>query len=89
MIPDNEPGSSIMPGKVNPTQAEAMTMVCVQVMGHDAAIGFAGRDAYTRLFEAIAALEAGRAIDDVLRDRASSAGAVRGDRAARAYNFTP
>ncbi|MGO1579845.1 MAG: class II fumarate hydratase [Peptoniphilaceae bacterium] len=41
-IPSNEPGSSIMPGKVNPTQAEAMTMVCVQVMGNDATIGFAG-----------------------------------------------
>lgn len=41
-IPDNEPGSSIMPGKVNPTQCEALTMLCVQVMGNDAAIGFAG-----------------------------------------------
>src|SRR5204863_6789801 len=41
-IPENEPGSSIMPGKVNPTQSEALTMVCVQVMGNDAAIGFAG-----------------------------------------------
>jgi fumarate hydratase class II len=41
-IPENEPGSSIMPGKVNPTQSEAMTMVCCQVMGNDAAIGFAG-----------------------------------------------
>jgi len=41
-LPENEPGSSIMPGKVNPTQCEAMTMVCVQVMGNDAAIGFAG-----------------------------------------------
>lgn len=41
-IPANEPGSSIMPGKVNPTQCEAMTMVCVQVMGNDATIGFAG-----------------------------------------------
>ncbi len=40
-IPENEPGSSIMPGKVNPTQCEALTMVCVQVMGNDAAIGFA------------------------------------------------
>ncbi|MGG3799182.1 class II fumarate hydratase [Metabacillus fastidiosus] len=40
-IPENEPGSSIMPGKVNPTQAEAMTMVAVQIMGNDAAIGFA------------------------------------------------
>jgi fumarate hydratase class II len=42
ILPANEPGSSIMPGKVNPTQCEAMTMVCAQVMGNDAAIGFAG-----------------------------------------------
>ncbi len=42
ILPANEPGSSIMPGKVNPTQCEAMTMVCVQVMGNDAAIGIAG-----------------------------------------------
>ncbi len=41
-LPENEPGSSIMPGKVNPTQCEALTMVCVQVMGNDAAVGFAG-----------------------------------------------
>ncbi len=41
-IPANEPGSSIMPGKVNPTQSEAMTMVCAQVLGNDATIGFAG-----------------------------------------------
>ena len=41
-IPENEPGSSIMPGKVNPTQCEALTMIAVQVMGNDAAIGFAG-----------------------------------------------
>ena len=41
LLPQNEPGSSIMPGKVNPTQIEALTMVCAQVMGHDAAIGFA------------------------------------------------
>ncbi len=41
-LPANEPGSSIMPGKVNPTQCEAMTMIAVQVMGNDAAIGFAG-----------------------------------------------
>jgi len=40
-LPENEPGSSIMPGKVNPTQCEAMTMVCVQVMGNDSAIGIA------------------------------------------------
>jgi fumarate hydratase class II len=42
VIPENEPGSSIMPGKVNPTQSEAVTMVAIQVMGNDAAIGFAG-----------------------------------------------
>lgn len=41
-LPENEPGSSIMPGKVNPTQCEALTMVAVQVMGNDAVIGFAG-----------------------------------------------
>ncbi len=42
ILPENEPGSSIMPGKVNPTQSEAITMVCVQVMGYDVAIGIAG-----------------------------------------------
>ena len=42
ILPENEPGSSIMPGKVNPTQSEAMTMVCVQVIGNDATIGIAG-----------------------------------------------
>ncbi|PID65141.1 MAG: fumarate hydratase, class II [Gammaproteobacteria bacterium] len=42
LIPENEPGSSIMPGKVNPTQCEAMTMVCAQVIGNDAAMTFAG-----------------------------------------------
>ena len=42
VLPENEPGSSIMPGKVNPTQSEAMTMVCVQVLGNDATIGIAG-----------------------------------------------
>lgn len=41
MIPENEPGSSIMPGKVNPTQCESMTMICVQVMGNDTAVSFA------------------------------------------------
>lgn len=40
-LPENEPGSSIMPGKVNPTQVEALTMVCAQVLGHDVAIGIA------------------------------------------------
>ena len=42
ILPENEPGSSIMPGKVNPTQSEALTMVCAQVLGNDATIGFAG-----------------------------------------------
>ena len=42
ILPENEPGSSIMPGKINPTQSEAMTMVCVQVLGNDATIGIAG-----------------------------------------------
>jgi fumarate hydratase class II len=41
LLPENEPGSSIMPGKVNPTQCEAMTMVCVQVIGNDTAIAMA------------------------------------------------
>jgi len=42
IIPDNEPGSSIMPGKVNPTQPEALTMVCAQVIGNDVAVSFGG-----------------------------------------------
>jgi len=42
LIPENEPGSSIMPGKVNPTQCEALTMICAQVMGNDVAINFGG-----------------------------------------------
>ena len=41
-LPANEPGSSIMPGKVNPTQSEALTMVCCQVMGNDTAVNFGG-----------------------------------------------
>jgi len=48
-IPENEPGSSIMPGKVNPTQCEALTMVCTQVMGNDAAVGFAGASGHFQL----------------------------------------
>lgn len=48
-IPSNEPGSSIMPGKVNPTQSEALTMLAVQVMGNDAAIGFAGSQGHFEL----------------------------------------
>jgi len=49
MLPENEPGSSIMPGKVNPTQAEAMTQVCAHVMGNDAAVGFAGSQGHFEL----------------------------------------
>jgi fumarate hydratase class II len=49
LIPENEPGSSIMPGKVNPTQAEAMTMVCAQVIGNDAAVGVAGTHGHFQL----------------------------------------
>ena len=48
-LPENEPGSSIMPGKVNPTQAEALTMVCAQVMGNDATVGFAGSQGHFEL----------------------------------------
>jgi fumarate hydratase class II len=49
IIPANEPGSSIMPGKVNPTQCEALTMVCVQVMGNDTAVAFAGSQGHFEL----------------------------------------
>lgn len=49
IIPANEPGSSIMPGKVNPTQCEALTMVCAQVMGNDAAVAFAGSQGHFEL----------------------------------------
>ncbi|MDX1906602.1 MAG: class II fumarate hydratase [Bacteroidia bacterium] len=49
LIPENEPGSSIMPGKVNPTQAEAMTMVCAQVIGNDAAVAVAGTHGHFQL----------------------------------------
>jgi fumarate hydratase class II len=48
-IPENEPGSSIMPGKVNPTQSEAMTMVCVQVLGNDTSIGVAASQGHLEL----------------------------------------
>ena len=48
-IPDNEPGSSIMPGKINPTQCEALTMVAVQVFGNDAAVAFAGTQGHFQL----------------------------------------
>ena len=49
IIPDNEPGSSIMPGKVNPTQPEALTMVCAQVMGNDVAVSVAGSNGHFEL----------------------------------------
>jgi fumarate hydratase, class II len=49
VIPENEPGSSIMPGKVNPTQVEALTMIAVQVMANDVAVGFAGAGGYLEM----------------------------------------
>jgi fumarate hydratase, class II len=49
LIPENEPGSSIMPGKVNPTQAEALTMISVQVMANDVAVGFGGAGGYLEM----------------------------------------
>jgi fumarate hydratase class II len=49
MIPENEPGSSIMPGKVNPTQCEALTMIAVQVMSNDVAVGFGGAGGYLEM----------------------------------------
>jgi fumarate hydratase class II len=49
IIPDNEPGSSIMPGKVNPTQPEALTMVCAQVMGNDVAVSIGGSNGHFEL----------------------------------------
>ncbi len=48
-IPENEPGSSIMPGKVNPTQCEALAMLAVQVMGNDVAVGFGGAGGYLEM----------------------------------------
>ena len=49
LIPENEPGSSIMPGKVNPTQVEALTMVCAQVMGNDVAVSIGGSNGHFEL----------------------------------------
>lgn len=71
-IPANEPGSSIMPGKVNPTQPEALTMVCCRVLGNDAAIGFAGTQGNFELnvfkpFIAHAILESIRILSDGVR----------------------
>jgi fumarate hydratase class II len=69
IIPDNEPGSSIMPGKVNPTQPEAMTMVCAQVMGNDVTVGIGGSSGHFELnvFKPVIAanvLQSGRLIGD-------------------------
>lgn len=71
-IPANEPGSSIMPGKVNPTQAEAVTMVAVQVMGNDAAVGFAASQGNFELnvFKPVIGynfLQSARLLADVMR----------------------
>ena len=49
ILPANEPGSSIMPGKVNPTQCEAMTMVCAEVIGNDTTVTFAGSQGHLEL----------------------------------------
>jgi fumarate hydratase class II len=49
IIPENEPGSSIMPGKVNPTQCEALTMIAVQAMANDVAVGFGGASGYLEM----------------------------------------
>ena len=49
ILPENEPGSSIMPGKVNPTQAEALTMLAVQVMANDVAVGFGGAGGFLEM----------------------------------------
>lgn len=69
IIPDNEPGSSIMPGKVNPTQPEAMTMVCAQVMGNDVTVSIGGSNGHFELnvFKPVIAanvLQSGRLIGD-------------------------
>ncbi len=69
VIPDNEPGSSIMPGKVNPTQPEAMTMVCAQIMGNDVAVTIGGSNGHFELnvFKPLIAanvLQSGRLLGD-------------------------
>ena len=72
MIPDNEPGSSIMPGKVNPTQPEALTMVAAQVMGNDVAVSIGGATGHFELnvFKPVIAanvLQSARLIGDACR----------------------
>ena len=84
-MPENEPGSSIMPGKVNPTQCEALTMVCAQVIGNDAAVGDRRRERATssststsrviihNVLESVRLLaDACRSLQRALRRRASS-----------------
>lgn len=90
-IPENEPGSSIMPGKVNPTQCEALTMVCCQVMGNDAAIGFAGSQGNFELnvykpMMIHAALQSARLLGDAMRSfRIHCATGIRADEARLAF----
>ncbi len=83
-LPENEPGSSIMPGKVNPTQSEAVTMVCIQIMGNDAAIGFSGSQGHFELnvFKPVIANNILQALE-LLGDASSSFGknCVRGIKA--------
>jgi len=76
-LPENEPGSSIMPGKVNPTQCEAVTMVCVQIFGNDAAVTFAGSQGHFELnvFRPVMAynfLQSVRLLADVARSFADN-----------------
>ena len=88
-LPENEPGSSIMPGKVNPTQVEALTMVCAQVMGHDVAIGFAASQGQFELnvYKPLIAhdvLDSLRLLADAMRElRRALRGRHRGRRGAR------
>jgi fumarate hydratase class II len=72
LLPENEPGSSIMPGKVNPTQPEALTMVCAQVMGNDVTVSIAGSNGHFELnvFKPVMAysvLESARLIGDACK----------------------
>ncbi len=92
-IPENEPGSSIMPGKVNPTQCEALTMVAVQVMGNDAAIGFAASQGNFELnvFMPVIAynwLQSARLLADAMESfRVRCASGIVADRAKMAANL--
>ena len=92
-IPENEPGSSIMPGKVNPTQAEAMTMVATRVFGNDATVGFAGTQGNFQLnvykpVMAHAVLESTRLIADACRSfTAHCAAGIEPDRERIAANL--